>query len=178
MCLKTVLVAVIRRRFYFCTFVLVPTLRCVMLGIKLHYCEIMNVDLFKYRIELGGFMDLQFSGIGRLISQSLQHQTQLTLASLGWSPKSGECAKSCVGLFLPELVCCIVAASKWLRQEGYKVYETLAEGFHAKWRGLCGYNPAISISYSTESVLMYSMAALLQTTVGIPPVTIRSNNSE
>jgi hypothetical protein len=117
-------------------------------------------------------MDLQFSGIGRLISQSLQRQTQVTLASLGWSLMSRECTKSCVGLFLPVLVCCIVAASMWLRQEGYKVYETLSEVWHVKWRGLLVYNPAISTSHSTESVLMYSMVALLQTTVGIPPVNL------
>jgi len=68
---------------------------------KLHYREIINVHLFNYRIELGSPMDLQFSCIGRLISQSLQRQAQVTLPSLGWSPKSRECAKSCSPMFVP-----------------------------------------------------------------------------
>jgi len=50
---------------------------------KLHYREIINVDLFNYRLELGRSVDLQFTRIGRLISQSLQCQAQVTLASLG-----------------------------------------------------------------------------------------------
>jgi len=106
----------------------------------LHVREIINVDLFNYRIELGRSVDLQFTRIGRLISQSLQRQAQVTLARLSWNPKSGECAKSCSFIFssvgeveMPLFACCTVDATTWLRQEGCKVYETFAEGCHAEW---------------------------------------------
>ena len=53
LCLKTMLVAAIRRWFYFCTFVLSTTPRCVILAKKLHYREIINVNLRKLQNIVG-----------------------------------------------------------------------------------------------------------------------------
>ena len=39
----------------------------------------------------------------------------------------------------------VAAAATWLRKEGREVCETRAEGCHAKWRGLCGYSPRITV---------------------------------
>jgi hypothetical protein len=39
------------------------------------------------------------------------------------------------------------AAVTWLRLEDHKICEIRAEGCHAKWWGLCEYNPAITSNY-------------------------------
>jgi len=86
-----------------------------------------------------------------LIPQSLQLQVQETLSSLGWCHKLGECVNSCTR----RSVCSCTqsgggasAAIMWQRYEGRKVFDTCAEGYHARWWGLCERNPAIHRYFS------------------------------
>jgi len=51
----------------------------------------------------------------------------------------------------------VVRAVMWLRQEGRNVRETRTEGCHAKWRELCGCNPAIA-----NSVCIMAACGLVQ----------------
>ena len=86
-----------------------------------------------------------------LIPWSLQLQAQVKLASLVWSPKSGMCAKSvrvkrCVSavgaMEVLVFVCLHSSCNHVTDVEGTKFCETRAESCHAKWWGLCEYNPA------------------------------------
>ena len=74
-----------------------------------------------------------------------------------WCHKSGDCAKSCARVYISvflksERWTCqhyfayTVVAITWLRQEGRRLCETRTDGPHAKWRGLCWYNPVIPAS--------------------------------
>jgi hypothetical protein len=62
------------------------------------------------------------------------------------------------------------AAIMWLRKEGRKVCETRAEGRHAKWGGLCRYNPAIheSCLHNHTLYLGYFLISLLYLHLAFP----------
>jgi hypothetical protein len=107
-----------------------------------------------------------------LISLSLQLKEQVTSASLVWCHKSGECAMSCARVYISvflksERWTCqysfvyIAVATMLLRQEGRRLCETRAHGPHAKWRGLCWYNPA------TPSSSLHALFRLLCNTIFI-----------
>jgi hypothetical protein len=84
-------------------------------------------------------------------SKSFHIQAQVTLAR-GWCRKSRECAKSrahsCSVFLQSERWRCqyssayVAAVIMWLRKD-HKVCETGTEICCAKWRGLCGCNPAV-----------------------------------
>ena len=99
-------------------------------------------------------MELCLAG---LIPQSLQLQAQVTLPSLTWRHKSGQCAKPCArrsvcAVRVVEVSVLVCLSSSWshVTQVGcLKVWGTGAEGCRVKWRGLCVYNPAIHWSTDT-----------------------------
>jgi hypothetical protein len=101
------------------------------------------------------FFSRRVACIVRWIPQSLQLQAQVTSASLGGRHKWGECAKpvrvdQCVSAVsavdVPVFVCLRRSCSHVTEVAGPKACETRFEGCHAKWRGLCGRNPAITVA--------------------------------
>ena len=96
------------------------------------------------------YLPTVLSTILGLIPQSIQRTGQVTLASLGWCHKSGECARivcSQEGWWCQYSSAYVVATIMWLRYEDRIVWETHAESWHANWRRLCGCNPAICLLY-------------------------------
>ena len=98
------------------------------------------------RVSLSVLSARNCSLVVEVIPQRFQLQAQVTLASLGWCPKWGECT----GLvFLHSerwtwYSCAyVVAAITWPKLQGRSVCKTHAEGCRGKWWGLCGRNPAV-----------------------------------
>jgi hypothetical protein len=109
-----------------------------------------------YRVYRRPKLETVSWAIAGLISQSIQLKAQVTSASLVCH-KSGECTKSFARVYISgflksERWTCkysfayLVVAITWLRQEDRKLCETHAHSPHAKWLGLCWYNPTIPAS--------------------------------
>jgi len=91
--------------------------------------------------------------IAELIPQNLQILAQVALANLGRCHTLGENAKWCArrSVYSCSYICgdagilplYVQAAIIWWRLEDRKVCETRAESCNARWRGLCGFSPAI-----------------------------------
>jgi hypothetical protein len=118
-------------------------------------------------------LDFITGSIPGVIWQGLQLQGQVTLASLGWCHKSGECARLCARrsvCFCSQGRCrCeyssvyVVAAIMRQKYKERKVCETRTEGCNAKWRGLCGCNLAIIFwSFHISSCWSYIRVLSLQ----------------
>jgi len=75
---------------------------------------------------------------------------RVTLVSLGWCYKLGECAKLCARRSLRSCnqssggAAYVLAGVTWLRQEDVKGM-WYALGCHAKWLGLCGCSPSVPV---------------------------------
>ena len=105
--------------------------------------------------------------VAGLIPQSLQLQVQVT-ANQGRSHKSWECVKSCVRRYVflqsERWRCQYSTVIMWLRQEDAMVWETRAQGYQAKCRGLHGCKPALK-SITFISLITYLMTCSLPQTM-------------